>query len=134
MNKKFLAILVLLSAIPGCVWGPRYQCNAPCNQSRTTCYEAPAQDCYQETTPATTCYEDTMEQGTTCYEATGTEANPNVEYCYEATDYPTMDVVQQPTETYNYETEYADDATQGYDETTQDYDFDYADYAEGDNA
>jgi len=81
MNKKFLAILVLLSVIPGC-WGPRYRCN-PCPEPRTTCVEAT--DCYQEPAQETTCYEEYPAGETECYGSEG--AGDNVEYCYEADNY-----------------------------------------------
>lgn len=121
MNKKFLAILALLSFIPGCIWGPRYQCNPPCGQQMTTCEEAT--DCYQEEEPVgeTTCYEEecsaTDEVGEEyCYEDTedtrGIECEPsNAEYCYEATDYPEFE--EFPTE----ETGYGDEVEEfNYDE------------------
>jgi len=121
MNKKFLALLVLLSVIPGCGWGPRYQCNQPCGQPRTTCVEA-TDSCYQEA-QGTTCYEDNS--GTSavgeeiCYEATGSEANDNVEYCYEATDYTDAPVAQYPTESYSYE-----NASEETNQDFEEFDFD----------
>lgn len=95
MNKKFLAILVLLSVIPGCLWGPRYNYNSCCNQPRTTCVEAPAEDCggqYSTTTcveaPAESCYEDYQGMPSAsqeyCYEDSSTSSEyPEAEYCYE---------------------------------------------------
>jgi len=96
MNKKFLAIFVLLSVMPGCWWGSRYRCN-PCGP-RTTCVEVPPQQtttCYE--VPAQqeeTCYEDYSSMGSAgeeyCYEDSNPTANSmseGVEYCYEAGDY-----------------------------------------------
>ncbi len=65
MNKKLLALVLLLASMPGCwFWGPRYKCERPCEP---TCYEeqAPCGDVCEE---QPTCYEEQAECGYPEYE------------------------------------------------------------------
>lgn len=111
MNKKFLAIIILFSALPGCL--PRYQCLAPvektCVVETKVCQDAQGN---------TTCYEEyPATEGEVCYEAQDNGAG-RVDHNYNVQEFADFDETQESLEDMNY----ADDSL--IDEEFEEFDYD----------